>query len=128
MLDLLTFTLVHVAISLLGIIAGLVLVGGLVAGVRLDRWFSVFLVTTAFTSLTGFGFPNASVTPAQIVGGSKPLCVSRRLRGDIHALDRYTDRKPVAQGERSSIAIADQSCSRVSIRRSGTSHISATNT
>jgi len=69
MLDLLTFTLVHVAISLLGIIAGLVLVGGLVAGVRLDRWFSVFLVTTAFTSLTGFGFPNASVTPAQIVGG-----------------------------------------------------------
>jgi hypothetical protein len=69
MLDLSTFTLVHVAISLLGIIAGLVLVGGLVAGVRLDRWFSLFLVTTAFTSLTGFGFPNTSVTPAQVVGG-----------------------------------------------------------
>jgi hypothetical protein len=69
MFNLSTFTLVHVAISLLGIIAGLVLVGGLVAGTRLDRWFSLFLVTTAFTSLTGFGFPNTSVTPAQVVGG-----------------------------------------------------------
>ena len=68
-IDLSTFTLVHVLISVLGIVAGLVMVGGLVAGVRLDGWFALFLATTALTSATGFGFANATVTPAQIVGG-----------------------------------------------------------
>ena len=69
MFDLSTFTLIHVVISVLGIIAGLVLTGGFLAGVRLDGWSAAFLITTALTSATGFGFPNASVTPAQVVGG-----------------------------------------------------------
>ena len=67
--DLSMFTLLHVVISLLGIVAGLVMAGGFMAGVKLDGWFTVFLVTTALTSATGFGFSNASVTPAQVVGG-----------------------------------------------------------
>ena len=69
MFDLSTFTLIHVVISVLGIIAGLVLTGGFLAGVGLDGWSAAFLITTALTSATGFGFPNASVTPAQVVGG-----------------------------------------------------------
>ena len=69
MFDLSTFTLIHVVISVLGIIAGLVLTGGFLAGVRMDGWSAAFLITTALTSATGFGFPNASVTPAQVVGG-----------------------------------------------------------
>ena len=36
--DLPMFTLIHVVISVLGIIAGLVVVGGLMAGARLDGW------------------------------------------------------------------------------------------
>ena len=43
LIDLSTFTLVHVVISVLGIVTGLVMAGGLVAGVRLDGWFALFL-------------------------------------------------------------------------------------
>jgi hypothetical protein len=66
--DLPMFTLIHVVISLVGIIAGLVVLGGLMAGARLDGWTALFLVTTTLTSITGFGFPASAVTPAHIVG------------------------------------------------------------
>jgi hypothetical protein len=67
-LDLPMFTLIHVVISVLGIIAGLVVVGGLMAGARLDNWIALFLATTILTSVTGFGFPFAKVLPAHAVG------------------------------------------------------------
>ena len=67
--DLPMFTLIHVVISILGIIAGLVVVGGLIGGARLDGWTALFLAATILTSATGYGFPTAKVTPAQIVGG-----------------------------------------------------------
>jgi hypothetical protein len=63
-----TFTLIHVVISVLGIIAGLVVVGGLMAGARLDGWTALFLATTIFTSVSGFGFPFTRVSPPHIVG------------------------------------------------------------
>jgi hypothetical protein len=50
-------TIVHVAISLIGIFSGIVVVGGLLAGDRLNRWTAVFLISTAATSVTGFFFP-----------------------------------------------------------------------
>lgn len=68
MFDLPMFTLIHVVISVLGIITGLVVVGGLLAGVRLDGWTAIFLATTTLTSVTGFGFPFTKVLPAHIVG------------------------------------------------------------
>lgn len=69
MLDLPTFTLVHVVASVFGIVAGLVAVGGLVAGASLRGWTALFLGTTAFTSVSGFGFPSTgAVSPAQVVG------------------------------------------------------------
>ena len=63
------FTLIHVVISVLGIMSGCVVVGGLIAGARLNGWTAFFLATTTLTSATGFGFPTWVVTPAQIVGG-----------------------------------------------------------
>jgi len=69
MLDLQTFTLIHIVISVIGIIAGLVILGGLMASARLDGWTALFLVTTTLTSITGFFFPFTAVTPAHIVGG-----------------------------------------------------------
>jgi hypothetical protein len=66
--DLPTFTLIHVVISVLGIIAGLIVVGGLMAGARMNGWTAFFLATTILTSLTGFGFPSTQVTPAHAVG------------------------------------------------------------
>jgi len=62
------FTLVHVVISLLGIITGLVVVGGLLGGKSLDGWTGLFLLTTALTSLSGYGFPVDRVLPSHIVG------------------------------------------------------------
>jgi len=62
------FTLIHVVISILGIIAGLVVVGGLMSGTRLHGWTALFLVMTILTSVTGFGFPFTKVSPAHVVG------------------------------------------------------------
>jgi hypothetical protein len=63
-----TFTLVHVLISLAGIISGFVVVGGLLTGHRLEAWTSVFVGTTVATSSTGFGFPFDHLLPSHIVG------------------------------------------------------------
>jgi hypothetical protein len=63
-----TFTLVHVAISLIGIFAGLVVAFGLVKAKRLNGWTALFLVTTVATSVTGFFFPFHGFTPAIAVG------------------------------------------------------------
>ena len=58
------FTLFHVALSLIGIVAGLIVLRGLIRNNPLDSWTLVFLVTTAATTLTGFLFPFRGFTPA----------------------------------------------------------------
>ena len=63
-----TFTFVHVVISLLGILSGLVVLFGLIAGKRLDGWTSLFLITTVATSVTGFMFPFHKLLPSHVVG------------------------------------------------------------
>src|SRR5256886_10273516 len=63
-----TFTQVTVLLSLVGILAGFVVAGGLVAGKRLDGWTGVFLATTVATSVTGFGFPFVTFLPSHAVG------------------------------------------------------------
>jgi hypothetical protein len=49
--------LIHVAISLVAILSGLVMMFGLLTSKRLDSWTMVFLITTIATSVTGFLFP-----------------------------------------------------------------------
>jgi hypothetical protein len=66
--DLPTFTLIHVVLSVLGIVAGLVVVGGLMSGARLNGWTAFFLATTILTNVTGFGFPFSKVLPPHVVG------------------------------------------------------------
>jgi hypothetical protein len=63
-----TFTLMHVVLSLIGVLAGLVVAGGLASGKLLGRWALVFLVTTVLTSVTGFGFPFVTLLPSHMVG------------------------------------------------------------
>ena len=43
------------------------------AGVRFSRWIGIFLVTTLLTSITGFGFPFATLLPSHIVGALSVL-------------------------------------------------------
>jgi hypothetical protein len=67
-LSIANFTLLHVIISLIGIVAGLVALIGMIASDRRGGWTAVFLVTTILTSATGFMFPRNGFTPAQGVG------------------------------------------------------------
>lgn len=62
------FTFVHVLISLIGILSGLVVAYGLVTSQRLPAWTAVFLATTVLTSVTGFGFVRPHILPSHIVG------------------------------------------------------------
>lgn len=61
-------TLVHVALSLAGILAGLVVLFGLIGGKRLDGWTAVFLTTTILTSVTGFFFSVQHFMPSHAIG------------------------------------------------------------
>jgi hypothetical protein len=63
-----TFTLIHVVISLIGIGTGAVVSLGMLSGKRLDGWTALFLASTAATSVTGFGFPFDHLLPSHIVG------------------------------------------------------------
>ena len=63
-----TFTLVHVIISLVGIVSGLVVLFGWLARRQLNAWTAIFLASTVATSATGFLFPFHEVTPAIVVG------------------------------------------------------------
>lgn len=60
-------TLVHVAISLVGIATGFVVAYGFLANRRYERWTAIFLATTILTSLTGFAFPFAKVLPSHVL-------------------------------------------------------------
>ncbi len=62
------FELFHVAISLVGIVAGFTVLGGLFTSARMPRATFIFLAMTLLTSLTGFLFPFNGITPAIAVG------------------------------------------------------------
>ena len=63
-----SFTLIHVLLSVVGILSGAVVAGGLAGGRHLERWSILFLVTTIATSATGFGFPFVTFLPSHAVG------------------------------------------------------------
>jgi hypothetical protein len=63
-----TYTILHVVISLVAIASGFVAMFGMFAGKRLNGWTGLFLTTTVATSVTGFGFPFAGVTPGIKLG------------------------------------------------------------
>jgi hypothetical protein len=62
------FTILHVLISLVGIGTGLIVIYGFLAGKRLDGVNTVFLITTALTSVTGFLYPFDQLTPGGKIG------------------------------------------------------------
>lgn len=62
------YTAFHVALSLAGILTGLVVLAGLLTRRWLPLWNGVFLATTALTSVTGYGFPFHQLLPSHIIG------------------------------------------------------------
>jgi hypothetical protein len=67
-MSLATFTLLHVVISLVGIVAGLIAMVGLLTSNPLRGWTALFLATTILTSVTGFFFPVEKLLPSHIIG------------------------------------------------------------
>lgn len=67
-MSLATYTFIHVLMSLIGIVSGLIAVYGLIAAKRMNGIAAIFLITTALTSITGFGFPFTHLLPSHIVG------------------------------------------------------------
>ena len=63
-----TFTLVHVIISLIGIVSGFIVLFGLFGSHRLPGMTALFLLTTILTSVTGFLFPFDKLLPSHMVG------------------------------------------------------------
>ena len=63
-----TFTLLHTAISLIGIATGIVVLVAMFGSKRVEAWTALFLLTTVLTSVTGFFFHSASFGPAHVVG------------------------------------------------------------
>jgi hypothetical protein len=62
-----TFTAVHVVLSVVGIGSGLVVLFGLLTGERVERWTALFVASTTATSVTGLGFPFDHLLPSHVV-------------------------------------------------------------
>jgi len=63
-----TFTMVHVVISLIGIVSGLIVLFGLFGSNRMPGMTALFLIATILTSVTGFLFPFDKLLPSHMVG------------------------------------------------------------
>lgn len=62
------FLEIHVALSLIGIVSGLVVLYGLLRGNAFRGWTALFLATTILTSVTGFPIPPFGFDPQGAVG------------------------------------------------------------
>ncbi len=67
-LSLSAFTTLHVIISLIAIVAGLVVMFGMVGPYKSGGLTAIFLLLTILTSVTGFMFPFNGVTPGILIG------------------------------------------------------------
>ena len=62
------FLQIHVALSLIGIVTGLIVLYGLLSGRALGGWTALFLLSTILTSITGFPLPPFGLDPPRMVG------------------------------------------------------------
>ena len=67
-MSLATLTTVHVIISLIGIVSGIIVMVGLLGSNRMPGMTAIFLLFTILTSATGFLFPFAELLPSHMIG------------------------------------------------------------
>ena len=67
-MSLANFTLLHVIISLIAIVTGLIEMFGLLGSKQMPGLTAIFLLTTILTSATGFLFPFTQLLPSHMVG------------------------------------------------------------
>src|SRR3979490_2523487 len=63
-----TFTLLHVVISLIAIVSGIIVMFGLLGSNRMPGMTAIFLLFTILTSATGFLFPFEKLLPSHMIG------------------------------------------------------------
>jgi hypothetical protein len=63
-----TFTLLHVVISLIAIVAGIIVMFGMLGSNKMPGLTAIFLLFTILTSATGFLFPFEKLLPSHTVG------------------------------------------------------------
>jgi hypothetical protein len=63
-----TLLTIHVALSLIGIVSGLVVFYEMLVGKQSGGWTVLFLITTILTSVTGFPLPPFGFDPPRAVG------------------------------------------------------------
>ena len=66
-MDLATFTMVHVIISLIGIVSGIIVMFGLLGSKRMPGMTAIFLLFTILTNATGFLFPFTKLLPSHVI-------------------------------------------------------------
>jgi hypothetical protein len=82
-------TTLHVILSLVAMLAGIVVMIGMLASLRLSFWAGLFFATAIVTSATGYLFPASELLPSHIVGAVSLIALvlaalafySGRLRG-----------------------------------------------
>lgn len=67
-LSLSAFTMIHAVISLIAIVAGLVVMFGLLGSKSMPGLTAIFLLFTILTSATGFLFPFEKLLPSHVIG------------------------------------------------------------
>ena len=67
-MSLATFTLVHVVISLIAIVSGLIVMFGMLGTKQMPALTAIFLLFTILTSVTGFLFPFEKLLPSHMIG------------------------------------------------------------
>lgn len=92
------YTLVHVGMSLVGIVSGLVVLYGLLTNNAMPSVTKWFLWTTIATSVTGYGFPVQNLLPSHIVGAVSLVVLALAL------IARY--RRQLAGGWRQTYVIS----------------------
>jgi hypothetical protein len=68
-MSLATFTLAHVIISLIAIVAGILVMFGLLGSNRMPGMTAIFLLFTILTNATGFLFPFEGFKPSYVIAG-----------------------------------------------------------
>ncbi len=75
------FIELHVALSIVGIAAGLVVLYGMIGGHAYRGWTHLFLATTVLTSVTGFPLPPFGMDPPRVLGIVSLLLLAVALVG-----------------------------------------------
>ena len=75
------FTTIHVLISLAAILAGFVVVFGMLRNRHSGLWAAIYLVLIALTSLTGYPIPPLGFDPPRIVGTISLVLIIMAIAG-----------------------------------------------